>query len=68
MGDVSLCNFDGGVEIAEDVSKVFIIGGREGLVRIDDPVDELLLEDSLVKTLDQHIDQILFLWLFRVEL
>ena len=68
MGDVGSCNLDGGVEIVEDVSKVFIVGGREGLVRIDDPVDELLLKDSLVKTFNQHIDQILFLWLFGIEL
>ena len=68
MGDIGSCNFDGGVKIVEDMSKVFIVGGREGLVRIDDPVDELLLEDNPVKTFDQHINKILFLWLFGVEL
>ena len=68
MGDIGSCNFDGGVKIVEDMSKVFIVGGREGLVRIDNPVDKLLLKDSLLKTFDQHIGQILFLWLFGVEL
>ena len=31
--------------------KVFIVSNREGLIRIDDPVDEFLLEDTLVESL-----------------
>ena len=27
MGDIGLYNFDGGVKIVKDISKVFIIGG-----------------------------------------
>ena len=26
IGDMSLCNFDRGVEVLEDISKVFIVG------------------------------------------
>src|SRR5213592_4187409 len=68
IGNKSLCNFNRWIEIVEDVLEIFIIDNREGLIRFYNPVDKFLLKDSLVKTFDQHIDQVLFLWLFGIEL
>ena len=68
IGNNSLCNFNRWIEIVEDVLEIFIIDNREGLIRFYNPVDKFLLKDSLVKTFDQHIEQMLFLWLFGIEL